>query len=93
MPRWARGRKDANHDELIDAVVSCGWDVTPTYQLRGFVDAVAWHPTRGVALLEFKAGKNTTTAAQDRLREKGWPIVLLRTRAEAIAWATAERTE
>lgn len=75
MPRWARGRKDANHDDLVSAAERLGWDVIHTYQLRGFVDAVAWHPQYGIRLLEFKVPKTgKATKAQERLQSRGWPV-------------------
>lgn len=84
MPRWARGKVDSNHHELIAALRRCGWQVVPTYALRGFVDAVAYKPSQGVKLIEFKMPKGGLTVTQERLLEKGWPVVVVRT-AEDVA--------
>jgi hypothetical protein len=84
-PRWARGKADANHHELIDELRSAGWDVIPTYALRGFVDAVAYRSGCGVRLIEFKTPKGALTAAQHELLARGWPIVVVRTAEDVHA--------
>ncbi|MDH5244829.1 MAG: hypothetical protein OEW98_00135 [Betaproteobacteria bacterium] len=71
-------RTDANHRALLQALRQCGWSVVSTHALGGFVDAVACR--RGVVvLLEFKQGKGTLTASQQRLLDDGWPIRVVRT--------------
>jgi hypothetical protein len=78
-------RTDANHRQLLEALRRCGWAVVSTHVVGGFVDAVAWHPSRGVRLLEFKQPKGTLTASQRGLLADGWPVVIVRSVDEAAA--------
>lgn len=87
MPRWARGKADSNHHELIEALRDHGWQVVPTYALRGFVDAVAYKPSQGVKLIEFKTPNGGLTLTQERLLDKGWPITVLRSSDDVAAFS------
>ena len=62
-----------------------GWDAIPTYTVPGFVDAVAVHrQTNRVILCEFKMPEGKPTVAQQRLIDRGWPIVYLRSESDVL---------
>ena len=77
-----RARIDTSHPEIVAALRACGWLVKSTAALPNWIDAIACKPGR-VVLLEFKTGKGKLRPSQDRLIEKGWPIQILRTAADA----------
>jgi hypothetical protein len=68
-------RKDANHEEIVNALRGRGCDVLSVHsgQADGFPDLlVLW--CGDVYLLDVKSKKGAWTEAQRRLLARGWPI-------------------
>lgn len=84
--RWAVRKVDRNHADLLETLRRLGWDMESTHALPNFVDAVGVHSRLGCVPFEFKAGKNGLTDSQQDLLNRGWPLVILRTADEAIAY-------
>lgn len=83
---------DSTHAEIRDTLRSLGWLVHDTSRLGGFVDLVALKGSRfgliEVKTAQSKKGTVRKTRSQRQLVEDGWPVVVLRTADEAIAWAS-----
>jgi len=95
MPRRAC-RKDANHDEIRDALRQLGWDVIETYQFAqydpGFPDLLC--EKRGVIVfVEVKAegGKLTKDEKAWCLAHKGMRWTILRTVGECVLFDATMR--
>lgn len=87
---------DTTHAAVRDTLRALGFQVVDVSRQPGFVDLLAYRPDRGVWLVEAKtpqnkAGRIEKTDGQQRLEDQGWPIVFLRSRDEALAWATEGR--
>jgi Holliday junction resolvase len=85
-------RTDGLHAEIRDTLRALGWLVADTSRLGGWVDLVAVKGTR-YGLIEVKTalsakGRVRKTRRQEDMQAQGWPITILRTRDEAITWAT-----
>ena len=84
MPRLAC-KKDANHDELVQAHRQLGWWIEDTWQvaqyIAGFPDAMGMHPKTGrVVFLEFKVSHARLTKAEQAWHERcPLPVVVERT--------------
>lgn len=80
---------DSTHREVVKALRQCGFRVADTHALSGFVDVVAEKRGR-VWLIEIKREKGgRLTASQQKLIADGWPITVLRTVDDVIAFAQA----
>lgn len=75
-------RKDANHDDVVDAYERLGYLVKSTTMVgEGFPDLVVWHPSFPdgcVKLVEVKDGNTKLDPKQVRFMAKGWPVDVIR---------------
>ena len=85
MPRWA-SRTDDNHSDLLATLRGLGWKMKSTHQLPDWVDAVGFHVRHGLTLFEFKVEDGPLTSSQEALLADGWPIVVIRSADDAIAF-------
>jgi hypothetical protein len=88
-------RVDSTHAEVRDALRECGYRVLDTSKYPEFVDFLVRRHHK-IYLVEAKTAQNTAgrikkTKSQQRLEAHGWPVVYLRNREEAVAWALTER--
>jgi Holliday junction resolvase-like predicted endonuclease len=86
---------DVHHAAVRDALRELGFRVLDTSRYPGFVDLLArrhhqWWLIE-VKTAQNKAGRVSLTASQQQLMDEGWPLVILRTRDEAIAWAQGQK--
>ncbi len=79
-------KPDANQSDLLATLRGLGWEVIGTNMVPNFVDAVGWHPRKGFAIFEFKMPKGTLRQSQKELLARGWPITVIRSADEAIAF-------
>ena len=88
MRRVGQARKrDANEPPIVAALQRIGVKVKRISE-PGFADLVAWHPTKKILkLLEVKGDKGKLTAAQVEHHD-GWPVVIVRSEADAVALFT-----
>src|SRR5688572_8547388 len=86
---------DVTHAAIRETFRDLGWQVIDTSGLGNFVDMVILSPNGNhVALVEAKTprkqgGKDRLTDSQDKLQKAGWPLVVLRSAEEAVAYAIA----
>ena len=84
MRRVGQARKrDANEQPIVEALERIGARVQKV-SARGFCDLVVYHGGV-VLLLEVKGAKGKLTPAQVEHREDGWPVVIVRCEADALA--------
>lgn len=88
-------RTDATHAEIRDTLRELGCDVLDTSNYPGFVDLLvlrrgALHLVEAKTPLS-KKGRFEKTAKQQQLEARGFPVVYLRSRDEAMAWALEGR--
>ena len=76
---------DQTHGPIKRVLERAGWDVLDTHAAANFVDLIANKAGR-IVLIECKTGKGRYTKGQRDLIARGWPIVTLRSEAEAIAF-------
>jgi Holliday junction resolvase len=89
-------KRDANHGEIVDVLKSYGFSVyDAAHAGRGFPDLVVGFD--GLTFLaEIKSGeKKPLTDGQKEFAEqwRGSPVVVLRSRANAVSWAANLRHE
>ena len=78
------GKRDSNEKIIVDALRKCGVKVHHV-SAKGFADLIAYTKTRGIVLLEVKGKRGTLTPAQVEYRDDGWPVVIVRSAADALA--------
>ena len=86
LNRYA-ARRDANEDDIVDALLANGFDV---YKLSKPLDLLVWRPNGvGFLLLEVKQPTGRTTDAQDEFlaRTAMLPRGVVRTAEEALELA------
>ena len=93
---YRKHHRDATHAEIAEALEAFGWTVEDTSKLGGdFPDMVIGQG--GITdMVEAKSGaKAKLQPGQKTFAEKwrGRPVVVLRSRSEAEAWARRERHE
>lgn len=78
-------KRDANEPAIVQALERCGIRVQ-RISAKGFCDLVAYAPRAGIVLMEVKAPKTgKLTKAQVRHRDDGWPVIVVRSEADALA--------
>lgn len=77
------GRVDRNHDAVVSALRSCGWQVISLADCGGGVPDLLCCRAGRVQLVEVKAASGTLTQAQQALVNAGWPVVVVRSVEEA----------
>jgi hypothetical protein len=87
-------KTDTTHAEIRETFRQLGWQVIDTSGLGNFVDLVVLSPRGHLAMVEAKTprkqgGKDRLTDSQDKLQKAGWPLVVLRSAEEAVAYAIA----
>jgi hypothetical protein len=88
-------KTDTTHAEIRETFRQLGWQVIDTSGLGNFVDLVVLSPRGRVVLVEAKtprskAGRVKLTTSQQRLCDDGWPLVILRSRDEALQWVCCQ---
>jgi Holliday junction resolvase-like predicted endonuclease len=87
-------RVDLAHAEVRDTLRACGFAVIDASRYAGLVDLIV--RKHGVThfvevkTAQNKAGRIKKTKAQQQIEARGFPIIYLRNRDEAIAWATTK---
>lgn len=76
-------KRDANEKPIVEALERCGVRCRRISE-RGFADLICYAPRAGIVLLEVKAKKGKLTQAQVEHRADGWPVVIVRSEAEAL---------
>jgi len=77
-------KRDANEPMIVDALKKAGVRVTKA-SIEGFPDLICYKSTHGVQLLEVKAPDGKLTPAQVKHTAEGWPVVIVRSPADALA--------
>lgn len=77
-------KRDANEPLIVDALKKAGVVVRKA-NIPGFPDLVCYKPTHGLFLLEVKSASGTLTPAQVKHTAEGWPVVIVRSPADALA--------
>ena len=78
-------KRDQNEPEIVRALERIGVKVHRVSS-KGFADLVAWKPSHGLFLLEVKREKTgKLTKAQVKHTAEGWPVVIVRSPADALA--------
>ncbi len=75
-------KRDKNEPEIVDALRKVGVRVQRISE-RGFADLICMTKD-GVVLLEVKSKRGKLTEAQVEHRADGWPVVIVRSRDEAL---------
>lgn len=79
------GKRDSNEKQIVEALRKCGLLVHHV-SAKGFCDLVVRSPKFGIVLLEVKSSaKAKLTPAQVEHRQDGWPVVIVRSEADALA--------
>lgn len=76
-------KRDANEPAIVEALESCG-ALVQRISAPGFADLVCSHWSCGVILIEVKSAKGKATDAQLEHRQKGWPVITVRSVEDAI---------
>jgi Holliday junction resolvase len=83
-------RTDNTQAEIVDVLRAHGCRVLRSQSPEpGHPDLIVLKPVYqefDVELVECKARRGKLRTAQQRLRDEGWPIVVLRSADEAMAW-------
>lgn len=87
-----RPRLDTTQNPIREVFHAFGWLTESLAALgNGVTDILALSPTRQLYIIEAKTGNAPLTEAQERFRAKGWPVVILRSPADAEAFIRQER--
>lgn len=76
-------KRDANETPIVKALERIGVRVH-RISSKGFADLITYSPKHGVVLLEVKSKVGKLTAAQVEHRDDGWPVIVVRSVAEAL---------
>jgi hypothetical protein len=78
-------KRDANEKPIVQALERIGVRVRRISE-KGFADLVCLSPRTGhVVLLEVKSSSGKLTREQIRYSNDGWPVIVVRSTAEALA--------
>lgn len=76
-------KRDANEAGIVTALERCGLLVQRISE-RGFCDLIVRGHRCGIVLLEVKSKRGKLTEAQVEHRQDGWPVVIVRSAADAL---------
>lgn len=85
-----RHRLDTTHGPITEVFESAGWLVKNCSQLDGWVDLTVLSPRGRLFLIEAKTGTGKLRESQSKLIADGWPVVVLRSVDEALAFIHTE---